>query len=343
MLDEEELLLLIHCITEDTCANLPQHVGNRLNFEKIDEETCSRRYRFTKAQVMELLERLSLPARFRAPSRHCWTGLEGLLVVLRRLSYPNTLGDMCEEFGRSKPSLSIVFNITLQWIFRNWDGLLTDPFTHQFLTPARFAKYCQAVRRKTSVPLDVWGFIDGTVRSVCKPSIHQRMFYNGHKRVHALKYQSCVTPDGLICHLFGPVEGRRHDSGVLLESGLLPRLQQFARKPNGQPCALYGDPAYPLSLFLMKGYQGAALTAEQQEFNTAMNSARMVVEWSFGDVVAQWAFNDFKKQQKIMLQPVAAYYKVSALLTNCRTICREGNKTSRYFNLSPPTLAEYLQ
>ena len=155
MLDEEELLLLIHCITEDTCANLPQHVGNRLNFEKIDEETCSRRYRFTKAQVMELLERLSLPARFRAPSRHCWTGLEGLLVVLRRLSYPNTLGDMCEEFGRSKPSLSIVFNITLQWIFRNWDGLLTDPFTHQFLTPARFAKYCQAVRRKTSVPLDV--------------------------------------------------------------------------------------------------------------------------------------------------------------------------------------------
>ena len=341
-LDEDELLLFVHGIMPDFPSNLIQSIGNRLVFEGIDQETCIRRFRFTKPQVLELVHRLGLPDVMRSPSRHSWTGLEGLLVVLRRLSYPGRLGELCEEFGRSKSALSIVFNFTLLWIYNRWDGLLTDPFTHPFLTPAHLATYCQAVRNKSKVDLDVWGFIDGTVRSICRPSAHQRMFYNGHKRVHALKYQSVVTPDGLISHLYGPVEGRRHDAGVLLESNLLPMLQQYARKPNGDPCSLYGDPAYPMSIFILKGYQGAALTVEQQEFNSAMSSVRQAVEWGFGDVLSHFAFVDFKKQQKIMLQPVAAYYKVSCLFTNCRAICRGGNKTSKFFNMKPPTLAEYL-
>jgi hypothetical protein len=33
----------------------------------------------------------------------------------------------------------------------------------------------------------------------------QRIVYNGHKRVHALKYQSLALPNGLIANLFGPV------------------------------------------------------------------------------------------------------------------------------------------
>ena len=67
------------------------------------------------------------------------------------------LGDLCEEFGRSKAGLSVMFNTTLLWIYNRWDGLLTDPFTHPFFTPARLATYCQAVRTKTKVELDIWG------------------------------------------------------------------------------------------------------------------------------------------------------------------------------------------
>eukprot|EP00117_Sycon_ciliatum_P003379 scpid80237/ scgid8199/ len=33
---------------------------------------------------------------------------------------------------------------------------------------------------------------------------------SGHKREHRLKYQAIMTPCGLIAHLFGPMEGRRH-------------------------------------------------------------------------------------------------------------------------------------
>ena len=39
--------------------------------------------------------------------------------------------------------------------------------------------------------------------------------YNGHKRVHAIKFQSLVTPDGLMANLFGLEEGGEDDSGML--------------------------------------------------------------------------------------------------------------------------------
>ena len=38
-----------------------------------------------------------------------------------------------------------------------------------------------------------WGFIDGAVRPICRPGENQRVVYNGHKRVHALKYQSIIN------------------------------------------------------------------------------------------------------------------------------------------------------
>ena len=50
-----------------------------------------------------------------------------------------------------------------------------------------------------------FGFVDVTFRPICKPGEHQRVVYNGHKRVHALKFQCVALPNGLIGHLYGPV------------------------------------------------------------------------------------------------------------------------------------------
>ena len=52
-----------------------------------------------------------------------------------------------------------------------------------------------------------WGLVDGTVRPISRPKQHQRAVYNGHKRVHALKFQSVVALNVLIANRFGPVEG----------------------------------------------------------------------------------------------------------------------------------------
>ena len=56
-----------------------------------------------------------------------------------------------------------------------------------------------------------FGFVDGTVRSIAHPTKNQGVMYNGHKRVHAIKVQSVVTPNGLNANLSGPFEGKRHD------------------------------------------------------------------------------------------------------------------------------------
>ena len=68
-----------------------------------------------------------------------------------------------------------------------------------------FAALCRSYIRKRG-PLDnCFGFVDGTVRPISRPNEHQRIVYNGQKRVHALKFQSLSLPNGLIGNLFGPV------------------------------------------------------------------------------------------------------------------------------------------
>ena len=169
----------------------------------------------------------------------------------------------------------------------------------------------------------------------------QRLIYNGHKRVHALKFQSTAIPNGIIANLYGPVEGKRHDSRMLAMSGLLPKLQAHAFDTNGITLCLYGDPAYPLSLNLQASFRNVNLTPQQADFNKSMSQLRITVEWLFGDIVNWFSFVDFKKSQKIKLSAVGKMYIICALLANART-CMYGNNTSSYFDVLPPTLEEYF-
>ena len=89
-------------------------------------------------------------------------------------------------------------------------------------------------------------FYRWAVRSICRPGVNQRILYNGHKRVHSIKFQSVVIPNGLISNLFGLYKGKKHDSSMLHYAGLLEQLQEHAQTPNEEPVCLYGDPAYPL-------------------------------------------------------------------------------------------------
>lgn len=155
-----------------------------------------------------------------------------------------------------------------------------------------------------------------------------------------MKYQSILTPNGLIANLFGPIEGRRHDSYMLSESNILPRLMQKINA-NGDPYCLYGDPAYPLRPQLLGPFKGGMLTAEEADFNKRMSVTRVAVEWGFGKITQLFAFVDFKKNQKIFLQPLAKQFKVAVILANCHT-CIYGSQTSTFFEVSPPSLEEYL-
>ena len=49
-----------------------------------------------------------------------------------------------------------------------------------------------------------FGFVHVKVRPVSRPGKNQRVLYNGHKKVHAIK--SVAVPKGLVANLYGPVE-----------------------------------------------------------------------------------------------------------------------------------------
>ena len=62
---------------------------------------------------------------------------------------------------------------------------------------------------------------------------------NGQKRVHVIKFQAIATPNGLVANLYGPVEGRCHNSGMLADSAILPLLQQYLINQNGNQLCIY--------------------------------------------------------------------------------------------------------
>lgn len=127
---------------------------------------------------------------------------------------------------------------------------------------------------------------------------------------------------------------------MLRDTNLYAELRDISVYENNK-YIIYCDPAYPMSELILKSYCNRALTPEQIAFNKAMSSVRQAVEWGFGKVLTEFAFLDFKKNQKILLQEVGKMYKMGVLLTNCHT-CLYGSQAANYFNIVPPTLEEYL-
>ena len=234
----------------------------------------------------------------------------------------------------------MIFNQLVEDIHSQFGHLLS--INRHLSNAERLEQHARAIHETGNAPLDnCFGFIDGTVRPVCRPMFMQKALYNGHKRTHALKYQSVTGADGLIIDLFGPVEGSRHDSYLLHESKLLERLEGIAETMTGAPLCLYGDLAYGITRFLISPFQGASLAPQQRDFNARMSAVRETVEYGFQRISTKFAFVDFKKNQKVMLQNVGMQYRVAAILVNVHA-CFYGTQTATYFDVETPTPEEYL-
>lgn len=269
-----------------------------------------------------------------------FSGLEVLCIVLNRLTYPSRFSQLQEFFHRPKKECNLFFLLGIDHLYQNFHTRITD-WNQPWLTQDAIYTYCAAIHAAGSPLQNCWGFVDGTVREMCKPSRNQREVFSGHKRFHGLKFQSIVTPNGLIVNLYGPIPGRRHDAWLLQESDILGHCEATFNDQAGNPLCLFGDSAYPIRNHLLRPYRGVNLTPQQQNFNAAMSSVRMAVEWEFGKIIKLWAFMDFPKNIKLYKSPVGKLYHVAVLLTNFHT-CLYGSQTSRHFGVEPPTLEEFL-
>ena len=255
-------------------------------------------------------------------------------MLLNRLAHPSRLQTMVKMFGRSVSEISLIVNCMLDHIYDTFCVTKLASIDQPWVVNNLDA-FAQAVSNKGSPLTRCICFLDGTVRPIARPTYNQQDLFSGHKRCHGLKYQSAVVPNGMIAELAGPFPSRRHDSWVLGQSNILVRLENLPGNVYG-----YGDPAYPLRQGLICPYKGDT-SPQQQNFNSAMSTVRICVEWVFGKITNLWPYIDDKKNQTLYKQPVAKQYLVCAFLTNVHT-CLYGSQTGKFFDLQPPTLEQYL-
>jgi hypothetical protein len=273
----------------------------------------------------------------------------GFLIILYRMSFPRRIRPEMEKFfSMRKSKLSAILNTFLTAFYKVTLPYLSNPAIFY----DRFRLYAKTIKKKARVRqgrLRVWGFIDGTLRRTCRPTFNQEYSYSGHKRCHGVKFQSVVVPDGLIACLYGPFEGSGHDARMLVESAIVEKLRNLMPVNEDDPDAvpefqLYGDPAYPESGYLIKGFQNAARGSPEARLNTKMSKVRECVEWGFRDVITYWSYLDYRRAMQLYKIPVAKYYFVGAFLSNCICLC-QGSITSNYFRMNDDdflTLEQYF-
>eukprot|EP00733_Pompholyxophrys_punicea_P000253 Pompholyxophrys_punicea_v1_NODE_54_length_4213_cov_13.619529.p1 type:complete len:224 gc:universal NODE_54_length_4213_cov_13.619529:2087-1416(-) len=176
-----------------------------------------------------------------------------------------------------KEAIGRIFQTTTEWLEERWGPLL------DFRAPTldKLQQFSTAFANKGCPILNQFGVLDGTLRPTCRPTHFQQQLFNGHRRVHGIKFQSLITPDGIIHSLHGPVAGRRHDAFLLRESLLVENLiaMNNAIAPH-QFFVVYADRGYHIRPYIMTPYSGAYVTPAQREFNRVMSSAsRICVEW----------------------------------------------------------------
>ena len=170
---------------------------------EMDPAECCTEFRVEKWHTPLLADRLKKPT-FQSPQRSVCDGIEGLCILLKRLSYPCRNSDMEHQFARPVPVLSMITNTVLEYIYDRHGHRLAQ-WNNQVMDPNHLQQYADAISAKGS-PLDnCFGFVNGFVRPISRPGQHQRAVYNGQKRIHALKYQSLALPNGIIGNLYVPI------------------------------------------------------------------------------------------------------------------------------------------
>lgn len=199
-----EEFVLLYDEFQPANLDLPYSSYGEFDLDSMEEDECRAEFRVRKRDLEVLAEALQIPPVFKCNQRSKVDGMEGMCMMLKRYAYPCRYSDMIQRFGKPVPVLSMATNAVTNFVFTNHSHLITE-WNHNLIDHQALLQYSQAIRRKGAPLNNCFGFIDGTVRPISKPGRHQRLVYNGHKRVHALKFQSVALPNGLIGNLYGPV------------------------------------------------------------------------------------------------------------------------------------------
>ena len=304
-------------ITENSYSQSSLSSDLKVPIDAWDESECGTELRFGKQDLDFLRRNLQIPDEIVFSQRSVCDGMEAMCILLKKFAYPCRYTDMVPRFVRNPTELCLIFNEVLDFIYTSHRHRLQNWDRNPFLQPDQLHRYADAIHQQGAPLNNSFGFVDGTVRGIARLKYNKRVMYNGYKRIK-YKIPKCGYTKWPYCKSQWSFEGKRHDSTILHESGLLTDLRRVAFY-NGDPLCLYGDPAYPLRVHLKAPFRGNNITPEMALYNKAMSEVRVAVEMLFGNISNYFKFIDFKRQMKVNLSPVGMMYVVWALLENAQT------------------------
>jgi len=94
--------------------------------------------------------------------------------IIQAFCIPVSICNMVARLERPVPKRSMITN-----------HLIPAHLNQPWLSRDSLCHFTAAIHDEGTPLENCCGFIDGTVRPLCKPDQNQRILYNGHKRVHA--------------------------------------------------------------------------------------------------------------------------------------------------------------
>ena len=213
IINDEEFVLLYDINTAKS-PDFPYLNYEAFELDNMSDDECQAEFRFYKNDVCDLMEVLGFPETFTCYNGLTVDGTEALCILLKRFAYPCRYLDMIPRFARPVSQLCMTSNMVMDYLYTHWSHLLTS-LNQPWLSPDNLEIFANGTFQAGGALRNCFGFVDGTVRPVSRPGKNQRVLYNGHKKVHAIKVQSVAVPNGLVANLYGRVEGKRHDSSML--------------------------------------------------------------------------------------------------------------------------------
>ena len=128
-----------------------------------------------------------------------------MLVLLTRLAWPSRVADIAESSNRYPSAISSGFNWMIEYIYDTFSYLRDWRSLAVFVD--RFGEFADAIHRRGSPLRNIIGFVDGKLQNVGRPGRNQGVLYSGMNRVHAIKWQGIMLPNGMMPYPFGPICG----------------------------------------------------------------------------------------------------------------------------------------
>ena len=159
------------------------------------DDECKVEFRFDKDDIYTLLHTFRLPEVIRCYNGVIIDSLEALCICLRRYAFPCRYADMIPRFGRPVPQLCMAAYFITEIIYNRFSYLLTE-LDQPWLSPQNLQTYACAIHNSGAALDNCWGFVDGTVRPICRPGGIREWSIMATKGCMPLNFKLLLPPMG---------------------------------------------------------------------------------------------------------------------------------------------------